>query len=558
MKVWMKRLTLGLLSSMIAMTAACSGSGNGNNESSRQPQGNTPAEQPSGNAVEMINPLAKYDEPVRVSIVRASSTTTVYPEGDDIDNTIWTRAFKDELNIELNPLWTVDQTQFAEKANVMIASGDIPDLLSVGSNHYRQLAEAGLIMDVEELYNTYASPLLKSIIEGDGGVTLESGRIDGKLMGIPFADEPMNQSPMLWVRNDWLRNVGMSAPTTMDELYKVAQAFKNDDPDRDGQDDTFGLGWGTDIRGFANGFHAYSGIWVKGADGTLQYGDIQPEMKSALDMLSKMYAEGLIDQEFSVKGDLKISLEDIVSGKIGMYFAPMFAPLFPLQMSYDFDGAEWQAYPLVSADNEPAKMQRLSGGLGTYYVINSNAKNPEAVIKMLNLVVEKIHGDTADASYVYGPNGETQFALSPIIVWPFRKNQDIHLQIVKALDTGDTSAFKPEGLHNFNQVKQYLDEGVQAQWKMERIFGKQSAWAVIEYATQNDLIVANEFFGVATRTMTDRGANLSTLRSETFAKIIMGNAPLSDFDKYVADWKNLGGDQITAEVNEWYDSRNQQ
>jgi len=32
----------------------------------------------------------------------------------------------------------------------------------------------------------------------------------------------------------------------------------------------------------------------------------------------------------------------------------------------------------------------------------------------------------------------------------------------------------------------------------------------------------------------------------------MGAASIDEFDKFVAQWKQLGGDQITAEVNEWY------
>ncbi|MGG3280993.1 hypothetical protein [Paenibacillus solani] len=39
---------------------------------------------------------------------------------------------------------------------------------------------------------------------------------------------------------------------------------------------------------------------------------------------------------------------------------------------------------------------------------------------------------------------------------------------------------------------------------------------------------------------------------ETFTKIIRGAASVDEFDQFVLNWKNLGGDQITQEVNEWY------
>ena len=44
------------------------------------------------------------------------------------------------------------------------------------------------------------------------------------------------------------------------------------------------------------------------------------------------------------------------------------------------------------------------------------------------------------------------------------------------------------------------------------------------------------------------------MEDELFADIILGNKPLEAFDDFVDEWKRAGGDQITIEVNEWYDS----
>ncbi len=38
-------------------------------------------------------------------------------------------------------------------------------------------------------------------------------------------------------------------------------------------------------------------------------------------------------------------------------------------------------------------------------------------------------------------------------------------------------------------------------------------------------------------------------------KIVMGKVPVDEFDKFVAQWKQLGGEQITKEVNEWYNAK---
>ena len=51
-------------------------------------------------------------------------------------------------------------------------------------------------------------------------------------------------------------------------------------------------------------------------------------------------------------------------------------------------------------------------------------------------------------------------------------------------------------------------------------------------------------------TMQAKWANLKKMEEETFAKIIMGKADISEFDTFVENWKNQGGDQILKEINE--------
>ncbi len=40
------------------------------------------------------------------------------------------------------------------------------------------------------------------------------------------------------------------------------------------------------------------------------------------------------------------------------------------------------------------------------------------------------------------------------------------------------------------------------------------------------------------------------MEEETFAKIVMGKADISEFDTFVENWKKQGGDQILKEINE--------
>ncbi len=64
----------------------------------------------------------------------------------------------------------------------------------------------------------------------------------------------------------------------------------------------------------------------------------------------------------------------------------------------------------------------------------------------------------------------------------------------------------------------------------------------------------DQFYGAPTATMKSRWAALQDEELTTFTKIILG-ASIDDFDRFVADWKKLGGDQITGEINAWNTSK---
>jgi hypothetical protein len=62
----------------------------------------------------------------------------------------------------------------------------------------------------------------------------------------------------------------------------------------------------------------------------------------------------------------------------------------------------------------------------------------------------------------------------------------------------------------------------------------------------------SKFYGARTARMNEVWPDLDTMENEYFHAIIIGNRPLDDFDSFVSEWKQNGGDEFTAGVNEWY------
>ncbi|MGV7801932.1 hypothetical protein PJN14_30615, partial [Mycobacterium kansasii] len=76
------------------------------------------------------------------------------------------------------------------------------------------------------------------------------------------------------------------------------------------------IGLNSSSVGFFNGFGGFPQIWIEDAEGQLQFGSIQPEMKEALAKLQDMFKNKLIDPEFGVKDTVKV-FETVTTHKIG-------------------------------------------------------------------------------------------------------------------------------------------------------------------------------------------------------------------------------------------------
>ncbi|MEF3305031.1 extracellular solute-binding protein [Paenibacillus sp. GYB003] len=503
-------------------------------------------------------PLSKYPTPIEVTTVRSVDASIKFVGSDSIDNNEWTRAYSDELGIKLKYKWIATSGEdSSQKMNVMIASGDLPDIIPVNAIQLKQLVEADLIADLSDVYAKYASPLAKKFMEGNSPEQLNSAKFNGKLMAIPNTNSSIDGASILWVRTDWLKKLGLPEPKTMDDVVKIAEAFAKRDPDGNGKHDTFGLGINKGIggggimglAGYFNGFHAYPGSWVKDASGNLAYGSILPEVKPALLKLQEMYKAGLLDKEFGVKDGNKTG-EDAVAGKIGLYYGAMWNPINPLQKGKDLDPSmEWGAYPIVSVDAKPARPQ-VGNPVFAYYAVKKGAKNPEAVMKMVNLFIEKGWGEKQDFdNYFTSKDGIELFKHSPFNAWSPTKNLEVHLAVVNSLKTGDTSKLNGEQKSTYDKIKKF-NEGDNKNWNQARVFGESSSFAVINQYQNHNLPLMSQFFGAPTKTMGEKKATLDKMELETFTKIIMGE-PIEAFDKFVDDWKKLGGADITKEVNEW-------
>ena len=429
----------------------------------------------------------------------------------------------------------------------------------MNAQQLRELSNAGLIEDLTDVYEQYASTLTKRVLSEEGDGPFETATIDGKLMGIPQTSSSIEDADLLWIRTDWLHRLGLKPPTTMQELLTISKAFTEDDPDHNGEDDTFGIGatqnLGSPVMGLVDlmaGYDAFPNIWIKNQQGKLVYGGIQPEVKTALKVIQDMYRQGQIDPEFALKDGEKAN-KLITSGKIGMIYGEQWVS-FLLSTSRDNDpNANWQAYPIVSATGDAAKVP-LEFNTNTYFAVKKGYEHPEAIIKLFNLHLEKNWGQTAEYEKYYNTTTSAVWLLSPVMPSPTRKNLEAFRQIKAASRIGNNDLMKDEAKYIKKRMDTYLSGNDYGGWGWLKIYGPTGAFSIIDQYEKKDQLLYESFVGPPTDTMIDKQLILSDLQNETYLNIILGR-PINEFAQFVDNWYKLGGDKITDEVNQWYAKR---
>lgn len=250
------------------------------------------------------DPFGKYEETLDVHFVRATDDTIeTYAlgnlPGQTLEDNFWLDTYRDELGINVVYDWIVKgDDEYSQKINITIATGELPDIMSVTATQMVQLAEADLIADISDVYEAYAADFTKETLTQEGDDPFLAASIDGKMYGLPVTGGSVDSVDLMWIRQDWLDKFGLEIPQTMDELLTVIDKFTNEDPDGDGENNTYGIGVAGSpnvfgggyggLKGFFNAYGAYPTIWVE-KDGQLVYGATQPECKEALATLADLY-----------------------------------------------------------------------------------------------------------------------------------------------------------------------------------------------------------------------------------------------------------------------------
>jgi len=188
---------------------------------------------------------------------------TVTEAGAPPDDWIAYQRIRDELNINLTYVIVPTGADGEAKLNAAAAANDLPDLFQLvsasGDNRgaLLRLVDLGLVSPVDDLM-----PLMpeRTRLHYNDPMAIELVTFNGQQYGLP-EPPPLPRREGLVIRKDWLDALNLSVPTTPEELLAVATAFTEQDPDGNGQNDTYGLGGVIVGQGLGNRFDFIMGAY---------------------------------------------------------------------------------------------------------------------------------------------------------------------------------------------------------------------------------------------------------------------------------------------------------
>ena len=513
------------------------------------------SEETGGTETAEVDPYGPVSEPVTLHIGRSEDTSVSYLDGQDSSNNYLVNYISEQLGIEFVYDFSVASDTYETKVSMAITSGEMPDVMTVNESQLRQMVAAGAVEDMTDAYNTYASDNLKAAYDTTNGISFGNVTFDGKIMAMPNISPGADGIPMLFVRGDWMEELGLEAPETLDDIVNIVNVFREEKGATNGLvvssnivSDGGNNAYGIDAL-FAM-YDSYPKHFVTDADGNIVYGSNTEETRTALQEIRKLVESGVIDSSFVVR-DSTTCEEIVTSGQAGIFFGAWWNLNWPLNnMLADDPSIYWNCYLAPLTEDGVYNTSMISPS-SSYLVVKAGSSEAikEAVIKTMNYQFD-IDQDQG-VSQKSDPSDPYSWTMMPFSLLLSRYD-DKEAKALAALAVingeADESSLSGEALQWYESYVA-AEEDVAAANAANNVAG----WAYVRAAgllgEEEDNM--NQVFDASysqTESMDSKWATLEKLEDETFLKILNGEAGIEAFDEYVEQWNSLGGTDILAEL----------
>lgn len=469
----------------------------------------------------------------------------------------WLQKAEDAAGVDIE--WQEITADWAQKKGTMLASGDTPDLF-VGPNVITDADFAqfqGLFQDLTELLPE--APNVQQMFDTKPETKIIATQPDGKIYGLPKYQRfwPASATRQ-YINQTWLDNLGLSMPTTWDELYDVLVAFKEKDANGNGNpNDEIPMDWPGGIGGFFNPAVLLGGMGVTLTDGSGQgYFVEDGKVKNFLTderyqkmviFLNKLYKAGLINTEVFThdytkfqsvargEGDtakVGFTWGWVASDRFGEQLAPQYASMSPLKESAGFSGKLSWSYDFST----------LNYGVNQI-VMSAKTKNKEAAMRF----IDELYKQEVSMQVLFGSIGAN-----------IKDNGDGTYSVLPPSDTKmDPGTWKWTSTWADNGPMYIPDS-------LNLTLGKDMQEVLVQSEPLEDALAVDaekdvfpgmfiKYTTADNNTMSLSNTNVMNLANTNFAKWVTKGGIETQWDEYVKQSKKAGLDQNIEIMQKYYD-----
>lgn len=449
------------------------------------------------------------------------------------------KALEEKFNLDIT-VAPVDWYNHDQR-NIYISGDNKFDMaISVGVSDYVKLGAVRPI--TKEMIAEYAPNVYNELVEYDGGDMWNNVIIDGEIYGIPEFQLQTLAGYIMLCRLDWMETLGFEPEdmNTLQDFEDLFVAVRNEDPDGNGEKDTYAIGlYNTPFSEYNFGYwFAYYGVrpftWME-QDGELVYSCVTDGYRQTLELLQRWYELEIIDPDF-VTDPRATTLEKFANGKtfsfeaFAGHIASNGAALNQLAAANPDATWTWLPGPI----NEEGKRGAVAGDFykGTSIFFGADTSD-EKVARLMEMIDYILCDKDGAALALRGIEGETYTVLedgSYTLIGDYLTNTDLQ-------NAAGLSYFTPQYSNKtVNSVRDSAERTEVLNW----------AYDHVQALTVNYHIVFSDEAKLASEDAT-------TYVKEYFFDAVTGKVSIEDtWDAYVAEWYARGGDKLTAEANAAY------